>query len=223
MPDYRHARERPHPAARQNFAAVVSDRESPPDKVLRDRLVPESFEEADSFLKDVDHLIDFLAVTIKIKTRSRASSDPEAAHERLIAMMSTAHRESVAIGKRGQIVRMRRVHDETDYAGAILLWPDYAQSWHFSHSVQCVDRKIDIVRKDFGTSDSFEIIDCGGQSNCAGNVGSARFETMRRFFIGTFFERHARDHFATAVPRRRRIEKLRPTIEHAAAGRRAQC
>src|SRR5207247_8431159 len=45
--------------------------------------------------------------------------------------------------------------------------------------------------------------------------------TMRRFFVRTFFQRHARDHFTAAVPGRGRLENFRATIEHSNSGWRA--
>src|SRR5256886_17632490 len=95
---------------------------------------------------------------------------------------------------------MRCVHHETDYPGPILLWPDYSQSRQFGHSIQRIDRKIDIVLKNFGASDSFEIIDCRAQSNCAGDIRSSSFETLRRFLIGNFFKRKPEDNLPTALP-----------------------
>src|SRR5436309_4348596 len=103
------------PAARQNFAAGASDPGSLPDKVLRDRRARCSFKKRDRFFKDVDHAIDFLAVVIKIEARARRSREAETFHERLIAMVPAAQRQPVTIRKRREVVRMGRVHDETDY------------------------------------------------------------------------------------------------------------
>src|SRR5205085_1060259 len=156
-----------------------------------------------------------------IKAGARRASHAETLHQWLIAMMTTAHREPVAIRKRRQVVRMRRIHDETDYSRAIFLRSDDAEPFNFSHSIQRIARKIDIVLKDFPTPNSFQIIDRCGETDRAGNVRRAGFETMGRFFVRTFFERNVNDHLTAAVPRRSGLEDFAATIKSADAGGRA--
>src|ERR1700724_745289 len=106
-----------HPAARQNSAAGANDPGSLPGKVLRARRVRCSFEKNGCLLKDLDHPIDFLARVVKIETRPRRTGHAETAHQWLVAMMTTAHGEAIAVGERREIVRMRRIHDEADNSG----------------------------------------------------------------------------------------------------------
>src|ERR1700694_5715867 len=97
-------------------------------------------------------------------------------------MMTTAHSETVTVGKSGQIVRGRRFHHKTNDSTPISFRAEHAQSWQFRHSLQPVSQKIDIVLKNFSAPDPFDIIDRGSQSDRAGDVRRARFETVRRFF-----------------------------------------
>ena len=69
------------------------------------------------------------------------------------------------------------------------------------------------------TSDLFEIIDRGRQSDRARDIRRARFESMRRFLEGAFLESDADDHFAAAVPRRHDVENFGATVERTDAGR----
>ena len=68
-------------------------------------------------------------------------------------------------------------------------------------------------------SDPLEIIDRGSESDCAGDIWRARFETVRRFFEGAFLESDAHDHFAAAVPGRHAFQNFGATVERADAGR----
>ena len=117
-------------------------------------------------------------------------------------MMSAANRDPVAVGKGGQIVRMRRGHHKANDSATFLGRSKHAQSGHFGHSLQGVSRKIDIVLKNLGASDSFNVIDCGGQSDRTGDVRRAGFEAVRWLFKRAFFQSHACDHFAATMPRR---------------------
>jgi len=60
-------------------------------------------------------------------------------------MMTPRIASPVTIGKRREIVRMRRVHDETDHAPALFRGSDHAQTRQLRHSLECVIHKIDIV------------------------------------------------------------------------------
>src|SRR5437588_7532539 len=95
-------------------------------------------------------------------------------------MMTTAHGETITIRKGGQIVRVRRLHHETNDPSPISLRAEHPQSWQFRHSLQRVSRKIDIVLKNFGAPDSFDVIDRGPQPDRSGDVRCARFKTVRR-------------------------------------------
>src|SRR2546421_4329930 len=152
--DYRRALGLKHSEVRRNFAGGANDPGSLPDKVLRDRRVPRSFEKLNRFFEDVDHAIDFFARVVEIKTGAGGAGHAESPHERLIAMMTTAHGEAVAVGECGQVVRVGRVHDETNHAGAILRWSEHAQSRQLRHSLERILCKIDIVLKNLGASDS---------------------------------------------------------------------
>src|ERR1700720_679825 len=131
--DYRRAHERQRQAAHRNSADVANDQGSLPGKALRDRQAPGSFEKSDGFLKNVDHAINFFAGAVEIKTGAGRPGHAKPSHQRLIAMMTTAHGETVTIGKGGEIVRMRRLHHETDDSAAVSLRSNHSQPGQFFH------------------------------------------------------------------------------------------
>ena len=71
--------------------------------------------------------------------------------------------------------------------------------------------------RDRGTADAFEVIDRGGESDRAGDIRRAGFETVRRFFIGAFLEGYADDHLAAAVPGRHCVQQLGAAVEGASS------
>ena len=81
----------------------------------------DSCKELRGVAEDVDHAIDFVFRVIKIETGARRSGQAKFSHQRLIAMMSAAQRQSTLIGERGQIVRMHALHDKTNERAALFL------------------------------------------------------------------------------------------------------
>ena len=82
-----------------------------------------------------------------------------------------------------------------------------------------VVRKLRVVFENRRASDALDVINCCRQPDRAGNVRRASLESVRRFLKRALFERDAYDHFASALPRRHRIEKLRASVKHADASR----
>jgi hypothetical protein len=80
-------------------------------------------------VKDFNHSIDFLHRVVEIEARPRCARDAEATHQRLVAMMAAAHGQPILIRKRGQIVRMRSVHDKPNERAALFLRTKDARSW----------------------------------------------------------------------------------------------
>src|SRR5215475_14465506 len=83
-------------------------------------------------VKDFHHSIDLLHRVVEIEARTRCARDSEPAHQRLVAMMPAAHREPILIRKRGQIVRMRSVHDKPNKRTSVFLRTKDARSRQFS-------------------------------------------------------------------------------------------
>src|SRR5262249_48933462 len=162
--------------------------------------------------------IDLFVCAVEIEAGARRSSYAETAHKRLIAMVTAAHCEPVAVRERSEIMRMRCVHDKTDHPSTIFGWSDHSQARQFRHSLERILRKIDIVLKNLGAADSFQIIDCRGETNRAGDIWSAGFKTVRWFFVCALFQGHADNHFAAAMIRGRRLQNFRPPVEHADPG-----
>ena len=79
-------------------------------------------------LEDLNHPIDLLHRVVKIKTRARRARYLKATHQRLVAMMPAAQGQPILIRVRGQIVRMRCVHDKPNERGPFFLWTEDTQS-----------------------------------------------------------------------------------------------
>ena len=79
-------------------------------------------------VKDFNHSIDLLHRVVEVKTRARCARYAKATHQRLVAMMPAAHGQPILIRKRGQIVRMRSVHDKPNKRAPLFLWTKDARS-----------------------------------------------------------------------------------------------
>ena len=82
----------------------------------------------DGRVKHFNHSIDFLYRVVEIETRARCARHLEATHQRLVAMMSTSHRQAILIRERSEIVWMRSFHDKANERAALLLWTKEARS-----------------------------------------------------------------------------------------------
>ena len=79
-------------------------------------------------MKDFNHSIDLLHRVVEVETRARCARYAEAAHQWLVAMMPAAHGQAILIRERGQIVRMRSVHDKPNERAPLFLWTKEARS-----------------------------------------------------------------------------------------------
>src|SRR5215813_1666016 len=77
--------------------------------------------------------------------------------------------------------------------------------------------KLRVMLENRRPTDALNVIDCGCETDRASDVWRPAFEPMRRFLECALFERDAYDHFAPAVPRRHRIQKLRASVKRADA------
>ena len=102
-------------AARRNFAAAANDRGSLPGKVLPVRCSCSS-EEAGGVAAGFRSSGRSRGGVVEIEAGARCSRQAEPAHQRLVAMVAAAQGEPALVGERGEIVRMRCVHDEPDDA-----------------------------------------------------------------------------------------------------------
>ena len=73
-------------------------------------------------------------------------------------MMSTAHSQPVLIRERGEIVRMRRVHDKPNQRAPLFLWTKHASSRQFRETLGCIARKLRIVFENCRTPDPLNVI-----------------------------------------------------------------
>src|ERR1700730_88151 len=116
-------------------------------------------------------------------------------------MMPAAKRQSVLIGKRGEIMRMRRVHHETNQRTARRSWSEDAHSRQFREAFHGVAGKIDIVFEDCRASDLFNVIDRGSEPDRARDVRCTCFKSLCLFLKRAYFKSDADDQYPAAVPR----------------------
>src|SRR6266480_6250241 len=164
-------------------------------------------------VKDLNHSIDLLHRVVEVEACARCSRYAEATHKRLVAMMAAAHGQPILIRKRGQIVRMRSVHDKPNKRAPLFLRTKDARSPYVREAVSRIIRKLRVVLENCRASDRLDVINCGCQSDRASNVRCASLKPVRWFLECALFERDAYDHFASSVPRRHGIQKLRASVK----------
>src|SRR5437870_8669651 len=96
-------------------------------------------------MKNFNHAVDFRCRVVKIETRASRPGQTKPPHQRLIAMVSAAHRQPVLIRERGKIVRMRGLHYETDKRATVSTWSKDAHPGQFSETFHRVTGKLCIV------------------------------------------------------------------------------
>src|SRR5258708_24975182 len=134
-------------------------------------------------------------------------------------MMYTEHSQPVLIRERGEIVRMRRVHDKPNEGTAFFLWTKHASSRQFGEALGCIARKLRVVFENCRPPNLLDVINRSGKADGSRNIWRAGLEPMRRLLERALVESDAHDHFAATVPRRHGIENVSTPIEHADAGR----
>ena len=96
-------------------------------------------------------------------------------------MMSAAQRQPVLIGERRQIVRMRRLHDETNDRAALTGGSENTYAGQFGETLDGVAGQLRVVLENSGRARSLRGNQWRLQPDRAGDIGRARLETMRRF------------------------------------------
>ncbi len=96
-------------------------------------------------MEDLNHSIDLLHRIVEVEAGARCARHAEAAHQRLIAMMPAAHGQPVLIRERGQIVRMRSIHDEPNQRAALSGRPQNACTRQFAEPLGRVARQLRVV------------------------------------------------------------------------------
>ena len=92
-------------------------------------------------LEDFYHSIDFLHRIVKIKAGASCAGHAEPTHQRLIAMMTAAHRQPVLIRERGQIMRMRSLHHKSYERAALSGRPENSRARQFIETLGRVVRQ----------------------------------------------------------------------------------
>ena len=134
-------------------------------------------------------------------------------------MMPAPQRQTAAVGERRHIMRMGAIQRKADGGAAVRLPSNQVQSGNFRQPFQGVGGETGIVFEDCVPPNPHEILDCGGQANRASDVGRPGFKPVRWLFEAALFQSHARDHFAAAMPWRKRLENLGSSVQAADAGR----
>ena len=134
-------------------------------------------------------------------------------------MMSTAHSQPVLIRERGEIVRMRRVHDKPNEGTAFFLWTKHASSRQFREALDYIARKLRIVFENCRPPDPLNVINRSREADGSRDIWRSALEPMRRLLERALVESDAYYHFATTVPRWHRIQGPRSSVEHADSSR----
>src|SRR5258705_6101983 len=95
-------------------------------------------------------------------------------------MMSTAHSQPVLIRERGEIVRMRSVHDKPDQRAPLFLWTKHASSRQFREAFGGIVRKLQVMLENCWPPDLFNVINRSCQPDGSRNIWRAGLEPMRR-------------------------------------------
>src|SRR6266508_6590421 len=94
---------------------------------------------------------------------------------------------------------MRGIHHKSNQGAAFLGWSKNTCPWQFVQAIECITRQLRVVFENCCASDSIEVIDRRGQTDCTGDVWRASFKPMWRFLKHALFQSDAHDHFAAAV------------------------
>src|SRR5580765_3325335 len=115
-------------------------------------------------------------------------------------MVSATQRQAVLIGKRGEIVRVRRIHYKTNQRAALFLWPKDASSRQFRQALGCIPRQLRVVLKNRWPPDLLDVINRCREPDRTSDIWRAGLEPVRRFLKRAFFEGNAHNHFTAAMP-----------------------
>ena len=145
-------------------------------------------------------MIDFFSRIVKVKACASGPGYAEPSHQRLVAMVTAAQSQSVLICESCEVVRMRRVHHETNQSATLFRRPENVHSWQFGKALCRVISQIRVMFENCRASNPFDVIKRRRESDRAGDVRCAGLKSVRRFFECALFQSHADNHFAAAVP-----------------------
>src|SRR5437762_13824020 len=104
--------------------------------------------------ENFDHAIYLIDRVIEVEAGASGPRQTESSHERLIAMVPATQRQAVLVRERGQIVRMRRVHHETNQGTALSGWSKHTHPGQFCQTLHRVFGQPSVVFKNRRASDS---------------------------------------------------------------------
>src|SRR5215217_1341834 len=93
-------------------------------------------------LKDLNHAVDLFDCVVKVEARASCAGHAEATHQRLVAMMATAHGQPVLIRERSEIMRMRNVHHKSNERAALFSRPQDTCAGQFAEALGGVARQL---------------------------------------------------------------------------------
>src|SRR2546426_11426230 len=114
---------------------------------------------------------------------------------------------------------MCRLHHETNKGAPLCGWPEDTHPGQFSQTFHRITSKVRIVFKNCCASDLLDVIDGRFQPDGPGDIWCAGLKSVRRLLECAFFQGHADDHLAAAMPRRHRIENFGAPVERSDASR----
>src|SRR5882762_10362376 len=102
-------------------------------------------------------------------------------------MMPSSQRQSVLVGERGEIMRMRCIHHKSNQGATLLGWSKNARPWQFDQAIECIARQLRVMSENCRASDSIKIINRRSETDGTGDIWCASFESMRRFLKRALF------------------------------------
>src|SRR6266446_9437357 len=95
-------------------------------------------------------------------------------------MVPAAQSQSVLICEGCEIVRMRRIHHETNQSATLFSWPENAHSWQFGETLSGIVSEVRVVFENYWPSDLLDIINRCRQPDRTGDIRCAGFKSDRK-------------------------------------------
>jgi len=167
----------------------------------------------------VNQRVDVLVIVVQCNGGSCGCSDAKSSHEGFAAMVSGANGDAFRVKDRADIVGMSGVHGEREGSGTC---GGIAHQFNAGAGVQPIRRVFDelgFVVVDNVPPNRLDIVKTCGEADSAGDMGSARFESGWRFFVGGLFEGNMGNHVPAPLIWPHGIQSRTASIETANSGR----
>src|SRR5262249_34444801 len=135
---------------------------------------------------------------VNIKTRPAGAIDAEHLHEGHGTVMSSSNSHTTLVQNRSNIVRMHVLHVEGDHTTACTgFWPVQLDIRGLAHLLQGMTDQEMLVGLHRLHAQSFEILDCGCQTDALGNRGCTSLKFPGEIVPTGPLKSHFTDHVTT--------------------------